>query len=192
MAVETKALMTAEEFAELPDNGMCRELVHGEVIEMTPCGAESGRIAFRLALRVGAFVEQRSAGVAYGADTGFVLARDPDSVRAPDVAFVSQERARLHPTERGFFPGPPDLAIEVVSPTDEPAELEQKIVDYLEAGTALVWVVYPGKRLVHVFRSLSDSVIAQEGDTLTGDPVLPGFVLAFFSRRSRSPGQTPT
>jgi Uma2 family endonuclease len=173
MAQETKTLMTAEEFAKLPDNGMRRELVRGEVIEMTPTAAESGRISMRIALRLGTFVEEKRAGACYTAEAGFTIARDPDAVRAPDVAFVRRDRLPEEPLTEGFFPGAPDLAVEVVSPTDQAVDVQEKVNDYLKAGTSLVWVVYPRLRQVVVHRSLAESFTVEEGGTLTGDPVLP-------------------
>ena len=173
MAQEAKTLMTAEEFARLPDNGMRRELVRGEVIEMTPAAAESGRISMRVALRLGNFVEERGAGACYTAEAGFIIARDPDVVRAPDVAFVRGDRLPDRPSAEGFFPGPPDLAVEVVSPSDQAAEVQEKVNDYLKSGTSLVWVVYPKLRQVQVHRSLAESFIVEEDGTLSGEPVLP-------------------
>jgi len=111
------------------------------------------------------------------AETGFLLARRPDTVRAPDVAFVSAERLEQARTTRGFFPGPPDLAVEVLSPTDRAGEVHAKVADYLAAGTRLVWVVEPGRHTIRVYRTLlAPKTVGQEA-TLDGEEVLPGFRL---------------
>jgi len=177
MARATKTLMTAEEFALLPDDGVGRELVAGEVIEMTPGAVESARISSRVVRRLGGYVEEHKLGETYVSEPGFILSRDPDCVRAPDVAFLSAEQVPTEPTLGGFYEGAPDLAVEVVSPTDRAGEIEAKVADYLKAGTRLVWVVYPKERFVRVHRSSAESFLVGEKGTLAGDPVLPGFTL---------------
>src|SRR5687768_4747230 len=105
---------TADELLHMPDDGVRRELVHGELREMPPAGGEHGRVIVRLTWRLGQHVETRGLGAVLGADTGFWLERDPDTVRAPDIAFVARESSARTP---GFIEGPPDLAVEVVSPS---------------------------------------------------------------------------
>jgi len=172
MAQETKTLMTAEEFAKLPDNGMRRELVRGDVIEMTPAGAEHSAIGANAVGMLRQFARETRTGTAFGADCGYILAEDPDVVRCPDASFVSKERLPEGGLPKGFFPGPPDLAVEVVSPTDQAADVQEKVNDYLKAGTSLVWVVYPKLRQVQVHRSLAEAFTVEEGGKLSGDPVL--------------------
>ncbi len=174
MAQETKTLMTAEEFAKLPDNGMRRELVRGEVIEMTPSGAEHSGIGAHAVAALIQFAKEGETGTAFGADCGFILAEDPDVVRVPDASFVLRGRLPQGRRPVGFFPGAPDLAVEVVSPTDQAADVQEKVNDYLKAGTSLVWVVYPKLRQVVVHKSLAETFTVEEDGTLTGDPVLPG------------------
>jgi Uma2 family endonuclease len=174
MAQETKTLMTAEELGSLPDGNLRRELVRGEMIEMTPAAAESGRVSMRIGSRVDTFVGAQGLGAVYTAEAGFVLSSDPDTVRAPDVAFVARERALAHRSTEGFFPGAPDLAVEVVSPTDSATDLQLKVTEYLEAGTQLVWVVCPATRQVAVYTPGMEVTIVTEGGTLLGGPVLPG------------------
>jgi len=166
--------MTAEELQRLTDDGVRSELVRGEVIEMTPSAAESRAVGNEIAFRLTAFVKAGHLGRVYIPDAGFVVARDPDSVRVPDVAFVSRERAGLHPPIRGFLPGAPDLAVELVSPTDRATDLHAKVTDYLEAGTRIVWVVYPEEREVVVYGAGGDTRTVAQNGTLTGDPVIPG------------------
>ncbi|MBM3477299.1 MAG: Uma2 family endonuclease [Armatimonadetes bacterium] len=178
MAQATTTLMTVEEFERLPDNGVRCELVRGEVIEMTPSAAESGRIGSRIAIRLGAFVEAHELGITYIPEAGFRLARDPDTVRVPDVAFVTKRRAGLHPPVEGCFPGAPDLAVEVLSPTDRMADVLEKVEEYLAAGTQIVWVVVPTRREVYVYRPAGAVEVVGADGTLAGEPVIPGLSIA--------------
>jgi Uma2 family endonuclease len=168
--------MTADELLRLP-TGMGRryELIEGELKIMSPAGSRHGLIALRLGGRLDRFVQERRLGAAFAAETGFILARDPDTVRAPDAAFVSA--ARIPPTglPEGYFPGAPDLAVEVISPGDTAAEVAGKTNDYFEAGTRQVWLVYPDLRQVAVFASARESRILAVDDTLDGGDLLPGF-----------------
>jgi len=109
------------------------------------------------------------------AETGFLLARDPDTVRAPDLAFVRAERAP--PPSRGYYPGAPDLAVEVLSPDDRPAYVRDKVGEWLEAGALAVWVVGPQRRTVAVHRTGEEPRLLDETETLRGGEPLPGFVL---------------
>ena len=174
MAYEIQPLVTAEEFARLPDDGMRRELVRGEVIEMPPSAAESARVSMCIGAPVHMFAKANDAGAVYSANGGFVLMEDPDIVRVPDVGFVAKERFEALAAPEGFFPGAPDLAVEVVSPTDQAADLQAKVTEYLEAGTALVWVVYPRTRQVAIHRPAGEATVIGEDGVLTGEPVLPG------------------
>jgi len=144
---------------------------------MTPAGFDHGRIVARIGARLTNFVEQHGLGVVTGAETGFQLARDPDTVRAPDVAFVRAERVPPGATP-GFFQGAPDLAVEVVSPSDRAGELLQKIHDWLDAGCRAVWVVDPASGTISVYRGQGDTVIRKSADELSGDDILPGFKLS--------------
>ena len=119
---------------------------------MSPAGHAHGRVAARLTISLGLVVEQNSLGAVYAAETGFVLSRHPDTVRAPDVAFVRGERLASAPAE-GFFPGPPDLAVEVVSPTDTYSAVEEKVFGWLEAGCRAVVVLDPRRQVASVYRS---------------------------------------
>ena len=111
-------------------------------------------------------------GEVFAAGTGFLLRRDPDTVRAPDVAFVSSERLGTSEASSGFLERAPDLAVEVVSPSDSAAAVQSKVEDWLGAGTRLVWVVYPDTRSVTVYRSLNEAEVLSEPDALDGAPVL--------------------
>ena len=143
---------------------------------MSPAGAEHGQVVMAVSLALGNFVKQHGLGVVYGAETGFQIAQAPDTVRAPDVAFVGAQR--LPPGRmRGFFPGPPDLAVEVVSPGDRAGEVQRKVQEWLEAGCREVWVVDPDTRTVTVYRSLHQIVVLRGSERLVCEELLPGFSL---------------
>lgn len=171
------AITTAEELLSLHEPGFRHELVRGELRRMSPAGHWHGGVVGRLATKVGSHVDEHRLGLAYGAETGFLLARNPDTVLAPDVAFVCRARVPCEVTP-GFFPGPPDFAAEVVSPSDTPtAELEEALC-WLEHGTRLVWVVDPKAKRVTVYRSKVDVCVFEVLDTLGGGDVLPGLSVA--------------
>ena len=169
------ATLTAEDLAQMSFGEQRVELVRGEVITMAPAGAEHGEIAGFTFGVLFSFVRNRSLGSLYAAETGFILARNPDTVRAPDVAFVAAERAAHQRGRTGFFEGPPDLAVEVVSPNDTAEDVEAKVLDYLAAGAKMVWIVRPRTRTVTVYRSLREVQVLRPGDMLDGGDVLPGF-----------------
>ena len=166
---------TAEQLLELPGLGRC-ELLRGELVMMTPAGAEHGGIAADVAAALGTFVKRHRLGRVFGAETGFQIARDPDTVRAPDAAFVRAER--IGPLlSRGFFQGAPDLAVEVVSPNDRASEVLAKVQDWLDAGSRQVWVIDPQTRTVTVYRSRREISVLQASETLRAEDLLPGFTL---------------
>ena len=171
MALATK-LITAEELFCMPDQGRS-ELIEGEVRTMTPASAQHGRVAGRLAVSLGAYVDRQGLGVTLAAETGFIIRRNPDTVRAPDVAFVRTERWN---NPKGYFPGPPDLAIEVISPNDRYSEVKSKVADWLQAGTLLVIVVDPEQQSAEMFTSTSTLNIDING-SLDGGTVVPGWSL---------------
>ncbi len=171
--METRTLTTADELLAMPDDGMRHELIEGEVTTMAPAGYEHGKIAARLLRRVAAVVEDRDFGVTLGAETGFRLS--DDTVRAPDVAFVSKARIPDVSGQGGFGRGAPDFAAEVVSPGDAYEEVQLKVRQWLRAGTRLVWVVNPRTRSVAVHAPGADVAMLEEGDVLEGRDVLPGF-----------------
>jgi Uma2 family endonuclease len=166
-------ITTAEQLLEAPGLGRC-ELVRGQLLMMLPAGFEHGRIVTRVNHRLGSFVERERLGVVTGAETGFVIAREPDSVRAPDVGFVRADRAPPGPVF-AFFEGPPDLAVEVLSPGDRAGEVLAKVQDWLQAGCRVVWVVDPSRKTVAVHDDRRQAVTLHESDTLTGGDVVPGF-----------------
>lgn len=188
MSTRIDTLISLDEFERLPDNEWRTELVRGRLIREPPAGMDHGHLANHVAYLVTGFAYQHDLGEVYAAETGFVLFEDPPTVRAPDVAFVS--RARLPSTEEavGFGRMAPDLAVEIVSPSNTAAEILDKVADYLEAGSRLVWVVEPAGRRITVYRSRTEIQLLQEGDALDGYDVLPGFSLSvaeIFARPSR-------
>lgn len=169
------AITTAEQLLKAGDIGRC-ELVRGELRMMIPPAYEHGRITFRMGYRLGQYVEPRKLGTILAAETGFLLSREPDTVRAPDVAFVRAER-EPGPI-RGYFPGAPDLAVEVLSPEDRPGQVREKVLEWLAAGALAVWVVDPRERTVAVHAPNREPRVLGESEHLRGGEVLPGFELA--------------
>ena len=169
------ALMTADELERLPETGKRMELVRGHLIVSEPPGFRHGDIVANLTFAISSFVRPRKLGRVL-AESGYVLFTGPDTVRGPDASFVRHERVP-DPIPRGFARVAPDLAIEVLSPSNRPGVLE-KVADYLNAGTQLVWVVDPDRRQARVHRADGTiSTIAETG-TLGGEDVLPGFTCA--------------
>jgi Uma2 family endonuclease len=167
--------MTAEELLSLPDDGFRYELIEGELRQISPAGHNHGRIVMRLAVPLGQHVEENGLGEVYAAETGFTLRTNPDTVRAPDVAFIRQERVDEVGDRTGYWPGAPDLAVEVVSPSDTVGEVEEKVKEWLEAGTSSIWVISPRLRTVTIYRSLTDIAVLTEKDMLDGGELIPGF-----------------
>jgi Uma2 family endonuclease len=166
---------TADELYRMAAHGVRYELVRGELREMAPAGNEHGKVTVRLTWRLAQHVEAHGFGVVFAAETGFRIGTDPDTVRAPDVAFVAQARLdEVGPVE-GYWPGAPDLVVEVVSPNDRYTDVEEKTTDWLGAGTRMVLVVNPRKHIVTVYRSLTHITILTGSDTLSGDDVVPGW-----------------
>jgi Uma2 family endonuclease len=169
--------MTADELLNMPDDGFRYELVRGELRKMAPPGEEHGIITVEITLSLGNHVKARHLGKVYAAETGFKLASGPDTVRAPDVAFVSREGLEQQPPTKGYRQGAPDLAVEVLSPGDRYGEVEEKVFDWLDAGTKMVLVVNPDKRTVTVYRSRREIHVLTEDDAVSGADVVPGWSL---------------
>jgi Uma2 family endonuclease len=167
--------VTAEELLRMHGDGLRRELVHGELRTMTPAGFEHGRIAAGAVRLLGNHVKDEGCGVTLGAETGFVLARDPDTVRAPDAAFVATERVKKVGRTTKYWPGAPDFAVEVVSPDDSPREVHEKALEWLAAGTVAVLVLDPGERTATVYRGHGDAHVHSDQDTLDLSDAVPGF-----------------
>jgi Uma2 family endonuclease len=169
--------MTADELFALPGSSGPCELVRGERRMMTPAGYDHGRIENSLNYVLTHFVKQRSLGGVLTSDTGFLLTRNPDTVRCADVAFIRRERINPPDRQGPYYPGAPDLAIEIVSPTDRAGEIDEKVRDWLDHGCQVVWLVNPTWRTVTVYRSGADIKVFTETDALDEPSLLAGFSL---------------
>lgn len=168
--------MTADELLTLPDDGQRYELLEGVLKQMTPAGGLHGVITGRLhGLMFEHLKRHPSLGVLCAAETGFHISRSPDTVRAPDVAFIRQERIPADGIPHGFWPFAPDLAVEVLSPRDTYDNVQEKVAAWIEAGTEIVWVVSPSRRTVTVYSSLSEARTLTEGEILEAKDCFPGF-----------------
>jgi Uma2 family endonuclease len=172
-------LITANELLHMPDNGMRRELVAGKLREMTPSGHEHGFVTLHMTGPLYAFVMENNLGAVFAAETGFLLTTDPDTVRAPDVAFVARERYASLSKTKGYFPGPPDLAVEVISPNDTYGEVEEKVEAWLSSGCRVVVVVNPRNQTLKVYRSTTEVTLLTVADSFQCADLLPGFELPF-------------
>lgn len=177
MTVEPR-LMTADQLPGLPDDGQSYELVRGKLRTMPPGGDEHGAIAGTFHLSLGPYVRAHDLGRTYIADTGYRLTADPDTVRAPDVAFVRRERVEASGRLRGYRSGAPDLVVEVISPNDLYTEVDEKVAAWLEHGAQLVFLVNPRRRAVARHRPGEAVRILTEADVLDGEDVVPGWTLA--------------
>ncbi|MBW3622100.1 MAG: Uma2 family endonuclease [Armatimonadetes bacterium] len=166
--------LTPDQFLALCGDETYLELVRGEVVQLAPANFYHGRKALRAGRLLDEFAEAHDLGVVVGQDTGFILERDPYSVRAPDVAFVSKARLPEDLPER-FFPGAPDLAVEILSPTDSLKAAEAKAMMYLRAGGTVVWILDPKDRSCRIYRRDESVRALGPDDEADAEPVLPGF-----------------
>lgn len=170
-----RGLVTAEELERMGRDDA--ELVRGELVPvMTPAGEQHGALAAFLTIEIGTFVRAHNLGRVY-VEVGYKLFSAPDTVRGPDVSYVSAGRRPRPKPRRGFIRGTPDLAIEIVSSEKPVARVTAKALEYVEAGTRLVWVVDPDPRQVRVYRPGLPVLTLSEGATLDGADALPGFTL---------------
>lgn len=167
--------MTADELLAMPDDGYRYELVRGELIKMAPTGYEHGVRTVELTAALHVHIKAHRLGVVCAAETGFLISQNPDTVRAPDIAFISRERVEKAAAVKSYWVGPPDLAVEVTSPGDTVRQVEEKVTEWLDAGARMVWVVSPKLHTITVYRSLTDIVTLTEKDELDGGDVVPGF-----------------
>ncbi|MGH7545778.1 MAG: Uma2 family endonuclease, partial [Gemmatimonadota bacterium] len=153
-----------------------RELVNGEIVEMMPPGGIHGEMTLKVGRRLAEHVERQGGGYVVVGDVGFLLrlSGDPERVRGPDVAYVSAERLPGGVLPEGYIGGAPDLAVEVLSPSDDPVEVQQKVRDYLDAGARLVWLLAPKARTATAYRPDGSARLLREGEALDGEDVLPG------------------
>lgn len=167
-------LMTADELLHLRLPDKRTELVRGRLVVREPAGSRHGLVAMALGAELAFHVRRTAAGGVFAAETGFKLTTNPDTVRAPDVAFVARERLPAAVTA-GYPALAPDLAVEVLSPDDRPGEVLAKVADWLSAGTRLVWVIDPARRLARVYRHDGSEAVVTVDGALDGEDLLPGF-----------------
>ncbi|HXD86899.1 MAG TPA: Uma2 family endonuclease [Urbifossiella sp.] len=176
MPTTATKLLTAEEFERLPDpgDGSRQELVRGEVITMPGPNWQHGEIAANVAVAIKLFLRKNKIG-RVTVEGGNITERGPDTVRSPDVSFMSMERMPLDEKMDRYAEGAADLCVEVLSPSNTRAEMNEKIAEYFAGGSRLVWVVDPKKRTVTVYTGPKTSRIVKDDAVLDGGDVLPGF-----------------
>ncbi|HSS47988.1 MAG TPA: Uma2 family endonuclease [Thermoanaerobaculia bacterium] len=165
--------MTGEELFLRPDLNPC-ELVNGRVVPTMPTGDEHADVELELGTRLRSYGKESKRGRAIGGEVGIYIRRDPDTVRAADIAFISRERD-VKPRTRGYLEIAPELVVEVLSPEDRIGKVREKLRDYFSAGVLVVWVVDPGLRRVQVYRSPTAVTVLDERQVLTDEEILPGF-----------------
>ena len=172
--MSTKTLLTAEDLWKIVANGSRYELSRGELVPMTPVGLQHSAIVGRLGEFLSRYARENQLGIV-GMEGGFKLERDPDTLRAPDIHFVSKARIEKEGITQKFADYPPDLAIEVLSPEDTASEVQKKVEEYLAGGVRLIWVVEPATKTVTAYRSHQDVKVFPQDQEMEGGDVLPGF-----------------
>lgn len=188
MSTTSTALMTAEEFMNLPDDDLRHELINGEVIAMPLPKLPHGRAAMRLGGPLVNFVSDHDLGEFFISEVGFQLTWNPDTVLGPDLSFISKERLKEAGEVEGYWQGSPDLAVEVRSPGDRRGKVNKKIARYFDAGTKQVWIVHPKHRTVTIYRSESDITTFTGSDYLEAEDLFPGFRLSLDRIFGPTPG----
>ena len=175
MTTAKPQLLTADDLLRLDGQGVRGELIRGVLYETMPTGRQHGKIMAKLTIHLGSFVEQRRLGSVEVGDVGVWLERDPDTVRAPDIAFFSLEKDPPEEIAAGYAEVVPDLLAEIVSPNDTAREVREKAEIWLGFGVRLVWVVNPDTRTVDVHRRGHPIITLTDQDALDGLDILPGF-----------------
>lgn len=171
-------MLTADDLARLVSQGVRGELIRGVLYETMPTGVNHARIVVKLVLLLGTFIAPRRLGTLMASDLGVVLERGPDTVREPDIAYISAEKMPLGLDVQGYSELVPDLVVEVVSPNDRPSDVDEKARMWRDFGARLVWVVYPDTRSVDIYGEDGTTETLTENDILRGNDVLPGFSCA--------------
>ena len=175
MTTTQTQLLTADDLLRLYSKGVRGELIRGELCETMPSGGKHGEVVVNMVIPMGSHIKSRRLGRLAASDSGVLLERDPDTVREPDIAYISAERLPLDVEVTGYYEVVPDLVVEVVSPGDSAREVMDKALMWLSYGTRLVWAVNPGSRTVDVYRPGERTVTLGVDDALDGLDVLPGF-----------------
>ena len=172
----TKTLLTGEDLWKIVADGSRYELSRGELVPMTPVGIKHAAVVSNLDRLLGSYVKQKGLGI-IGPEGGFYLSRNPDTLRAPDIAFISKGRLeKAGGIPERFAEFPPDLAVEVLSPDDTASEIQKKVEEYLAGGVPLIWIVDPANQKVTTYRSLQDIKILSTNQELDGGEIIPGFL----------------
>lgn len=169
----TEQFMTAEDVEQLRDTECRYDLIRGKLVEMAHAGGYHGEIAGGIVGRLWVHAHSNQLGTVYASETGFVLARNPDVVLGPDAAFI--QRDRVPERQQGYYEIAPDLVVEVVSPNDSNRYVTDKVMEYLDNGVKLVWIVDPERQIVTVYHADRSARIVTSDETLDGEDVLPGF-----------------
>ena len=173
------APMTAEMLMTLSqqsDRWKTSELWEGVLKVGESSGLEASGVGIELVVQLAGYVRAHNLGRIFGENAGYVLARNPDTVLAPDVSFLRRERILYKAMLRGFFEGAPDLAVEVISPSNRPSEMRRKAHKYLAAGTRLVWIIEPKDQTALIMRPNEEPILVPADGTLDGEDVVPGFL----------------
>ncbi len=165
---------TGEELDRLPE-GWRYEIDEGELVIMPPAGFEHGKVGTTVTGLIWQFVRSHGLGQVLTCDTGFRLRRDPETLRAPDVAFISNERIALIADPKKFSEVPPDLAVEVLSPSNSQVDMGRKVEQYLAAGVRSVWILDPGNQTLTYYRPDEKPITLNDPEAMVEDPCLPGF-----------------
>ena len=168
-------LLTADDLLRLYGQGVRGELIRGELHETMSTGINHGRTVTKTVIRLGGFIEPRQLGTLVASDTGIWLERDPDTVREPDIAFISADKMPLNADIPGYSEVVPDLVIEVRSPNDSQREIREKALMWLSFGVRLVWVAHTDARTVDVYDADGSDLTLTQNDNLDGGDILPGF-----------------
>lgn len=188
MSTTSTALMTAEELLSLPDDDLRHELINGELIAMPLPKFPHGRVAMRLGGPLAQFILDHDLGEPFISEVGFQLTWNPDTVLGPDLSFISKERLKEVGEVAGYWQGPPDLAVEVLSPGDRRGKVNKKILQWLVFGTRQVWIVDPRHRTVTVYRTETDIATFSGSDYLEAQDLLPGFRISLDRIFGPAPG----
>ena len=175
MATTQTQLLTADDLLGLYSKGVRGELIRGELCETMPSSGKHGEVVVNIVIPMGSHIKSRRLGRLAASDSGVLLERDPDTVREPDIGYISAERLPLDVEVTGYYEVVPDLVVEVVSPSDSAREVMDKALMWLSYGTRLVWAVNPESRTVDVYRPGERTVTLVVDDALDGLDVLPGF-----------------
>jgi len=177
MSIEINTGTTAEQLFAMPDSGKHHELIEGKLRMMSPAGSEHGKVAARILARLLVHVELHDIGEVFAAETGFRIASKPDTVRAPDAAFVSHKRLAAAEPTKAYLALAPDLVVEVISPNDSFSEVESKALQWLDAGCQLVLIADPENETLQVYLDSQKRQVYREGETFESGDVCKNWTL---------------